>query len=383
MRKVILIRYGEIFLKGAKRGFFEKTLVDNLKKSLSGQKFILTKYSARYIISDFDESLTEYFLDRISCVFGVHSFSLAYEVDTDIDQIEQAAKLISNKNGTFKVNTKRADKKFFMSSYTVSAEIGHRLLIAYPDLSVDLYNPNKEINIDIRENGKTLVFSAIIKAVNGMPVGVSGKGLLMLSGGIDSPVACYMMAKRGMRMRALHFASFPYTSENAKEKVLTLAKQLKKYCIDLTVDVVSFTEIQTEIHEKCPENLMITLMRRFMMRIANKMCAKNECKAVITGESLGQVASQTIESITSTNALAEYPVLRPLIGFDKDEIIDIAKKINTFETSILPYEDCCTVFLPKNPATKPKLETVERAEKLLDVDKLVENALNTTETYVI
>jgi len=383
MRKVILIRYGEIFLKGANRGFFEKTLVDNLKKSLSGQKFILTKYSARYIISDFDESLTEYFLDRISCVFGVHSFSLAYEVDTDIDQIEQAAKLISNKNGTFKVNTKRADKKFFMSSYTVSAEIGHRLLIAYPDLSVDLYNPNKEINIDIRENGKTLVFSAIIKAVNGMPVGVSGKGLLMLSGGIDSPVACYMMAKRGMRMRALHFASFPYTSENAKEKVLTLAKQLKKYCIDLTVDVVSFTEIQTEIHEKCPENLMITLMRRFMMRIANKMCAKNECKAVITGESLGQVASQTIESITSTNALAEYPVLRPLIGFDKDEIIDIAKKINTFETSILPYEDCCTVFLPKNPATKPKLETVERAEKLLDVDKLVENALNTTETYVI
>ena len=383
MRKVILIRYGEIFLKGANRGFFEKTLVDNIKKSLSGQKFVLTKYSARYIISDFDESLTEYFLDRISCVFGVHSFSLAYEVDTDIDQIEQAAKLISNQNGTFKVNTKRADKKFAMSSYTVSAEIGHRLLVAYPDLSVDLYNPDKEINIDIRENGKTLVFSAIIKAVNGMPVGVSGKGLLMLSGGIDSPVACYMMAKRGMRMRALHFASFPYTSENAKEKVLALAKQLKKYCIDLTVDVVSFTEIQTQIHEKCPENLMITLMRRFMMRIANKMCAKHECKGVITGESLGQVASQTIESITSTNAVAEYPVLRPLIGFDKDEIIDIAKKINTFETSILPYEDCCTVFLPKNPATKPKLETVERAEQLLDIDKLVENALNTTETYHI
>lgn len=383
MKKVIIIRYGEIFLKGANRGYFEKALVDNIKKSLTGEHFILTKYSARYIISDFDETKIDWFLDKISCVFGIHSFSTAYEVDTNIEQIVTAAKLISNKKGTFKVNTKRADKKFSMSSYEVSAEVGHQLLLEYPELSVDLYEPNKEIYVDIRENGKSLVFSSIIKAVNGMPVGVSGKGLLMLSGGIDSPVACYMMAKRGMRIRALHFASFPYTSENAKEKVLTLAKLLKKYCIELTVDVVSFTEIQTQIHEKCPENLMITLMRRFMMRIANKICESHECKAVITGESLGQVASQTMESITSTNAVAQYPVLRPLIGFDKDEIIEIARKINTFETSILPYEDCCTVFLPKNPATKPKLETVERAENLLDVNQLIENALKTIETYYI
>ena len=270
-----------------------------------------------------------------------------------------------------------------MNSYEISSEIGYRLLTEFKDLTVDLHNPDQELYVDVRENGKTLVFSSIIKAVNGMPVGVSGKGLLMLSGGIDSPVACFMMAKRGMTLRALHFASYPYTSENAKQKVLTLAKLLKKYCINMTVDVVSFTEIQTQIHEKCPENLMITIMRRFMMRIANRMCDLHDCKAVITGESLGQVASQTMESITSTNSVAKYPVLRPLIGFDKDEIIEIARKINTFNTSILPYEDCCTIFLPKNPATKPKLEVVERAEKALDVDALVEHALKNVETYYI
>lgn len=383
MKKVILIRYGEIFLKGANRGFFENTLINNINKVLEGKKYVLTNYSARYVISDFDESETECFIDKIACIFGIHSFSLAYEVNTDIDEIAQACKALTNKCGTFKVNTKRADKRFCMNSYEISSEIGYRLLTEFKDLTVDLHNPDQELYVDVRENGKTLVFSSIIKAVNGMPVGVSGKGLLMLSGGIDSPVACFMMAKRGMTLRALHFASYPYTSENAKQKVLTLAKLLKKYCINMTVDVVSFTEIQTQIHEKCPENLMITIMRRFMMRIANRMCDLHDCKAVITGESLGQVASQTMESITSTNSVAKYPVLRPLIGFDKDEIIEIARKINTFNTSILPYEDCCTIFLPKNPATKPKLEVVERAEKALDVDALVENALKNVETYYI
>lgn len=383
MKKVIIIRYGEIFLKGANRGFFENTLINNINKVLEGKKYVLTKYSARYVISDFDESETEWFIDKIACIFGIHSLSLAYEVNTDIDEIAQACKALSNKRGTFKVNTKRADKRFCMNSYEISSEIGYRLLTEFKDLTVDLHNPDQELYVDVRENGKTLVFSSIIKAVNGMPVGVSGKGLLMLSGGIDSPVACFMMAKRGMTLRALHFASYPYTSENAKQKVLTLAKLLKKYCINMTVDVVSFTEIQTQIHEKCPENLMITIMRRFMMRIANRMCDLHDCKAVITGESLGQVASQTMESITSTNSVAKYPVLRPLIGFDKDEIIEIARKINTFDTSILPYEDCCTIFLPKNPATKPKLEVVERVEKALDVDALVENALKNVETYYI
>ena len=207
--------------------------------------------------------------------------------------------------------------------------------------------------------------------------------MLLLSGGIDSPVACYMMAKRGMSIRAIHFRSYPFTSLQAKEKVLTLAKILKKYTLHMTVDVVSFTEIQTAIHEKCPEEFMITIMRRFMMRIAERLAKKYGCGAIITGESLGQVASQTLESITSTNAVATLPVLRPLIGFDKDEIIEIAKRIDTFETSILPYEDCCTIFLPKNPVTKPRLDVVKRVESVLDIDALVEQALENVEIIAV
>ena len=216
-----------------------------------------------------------------------------------------------------------------------------------------------------------------------MPVGTGGKAVVMLSGGIDSPVAAYMMAKRGMSLRAVHFHSFPYTSLQAKEKVLDLAKLIKKYTLRMTVDVVSFTEIQTAIHEKCPEEYMITIMRRFMMRIAERIARMNGCGAVVTGESLGQVASQTLESITSTNSVANIPVFRPLIGFDKEEIIEIAERIGTFKTSILPYEDCCTIFLPKKPVTKPRLDAVLKVESALDVETLVNNALNNIETIVI
>ncbi|MBR2974981.1 MAG: tRNA 4-thiouridine(8) synthase ThiI, partial [Clostridia bacterium] len=230
---------------------------------------------------------------------------------------------------------------------------------------------------------KTFVFSNVIKGVNGMPVGTGGKGVVMLSGGIDSPVATYMMAKRGMSLRAVHFHSFPYTSLQAKQKVLDLAAIVKKYTLDMSVDVVSFTEIQTEIHEKCPEEFMITIMRRFMMRIAERLAQKHGCGAIITGESLGQVASQTLESLTSTNSVATMPVLRPLIGFDKDEIVEISKRIGTFEMSILPYEDCCTIFLPKNPVTKPRLSAVEKVESALDVEALVNQALQSVETVVL
>jgi thiamine biosynthesis protein ThiI len=239
------------------------------------------------------------------------------------------------------------------------------------------------MNIDIRESGKTFVFSNVIKGVNGMPVGTGGKGVVMLSGGIDSPVACHMMAKRGMSLRAVHFHSFPFTSLQAKQKVLDLASIVKKYTLDMSVDVVSFTEIQTEIHEKCPEEYMITIMRRFMMRIAERLAQKHGCGAIITGESLGQVASQTLESLTSTNSVATMPVLRPLIGFDKDEIVEISKRIGTFETSILPYEDCCTIFLPKSPVTKPRLSAVEKVESALDVETLVNKALENVETIVL
>lgn len=384
MKQVIIIRYSEIFLKGANRGFFENTLINNIKHALRGKEYTFTKTSGRYLVSDFDSDSVEWFKEQIRCVFGVHSLSLAYETEADLTDIYNAAKLITDKkSGSFKIETHRADKTFKYDSYTISSEIGYKFLTDYPAMTVDVHNPEQTIHIDIREGNKALVFCNTIKAVNGMPVGVGGKGLLLISGGIDSPVACYMMAKRGMSIRALHFASYPYTSAAAKEKVLTLAKILKKYCIHLTVDIVSFTEIQTQIHEKCPENFMISIMRRFMMRIANKMCDRYRCSAIITGESLGQVASQTIESITSTNSVAKYPVLRPLIGFDKDEIIEISQKIGTFETSILPYEDCCTIFLPKNPVTRPKLCRVLEVESALDVDTLVQNALADIETIII
>lgn len=381
--KVILIRYSEIHLKGNNRGFFENALINNIRHSLADKKYKLVKQSGRYVISEFEESEADSIVETVRNVFGVYSVSLADEVKSDYKEIKKSALAIAPESGTFKVVCNRADKCFPLNSMQLASSIGGDLLENNGKLSVDLHKPQHLVNIDVRENGKTFVFTNSIKGVNGMPVGTGGKGVLLLSGGIDSPVACYMMAKRGMSIRAIHFHSYPFTSLQAKEKVLTLAKTLKKYTLHMTVDVVSFTEIQTAIHEKCPEEFMITIMRRFMMRIAERLAKKYGCGAIITGESLGQVASQTLESITSTNAVATLPVLRPLIGFDKDEIIEIAKRIDTFETSILPYEDCCTIFLPKNPVTKPRLDVVKRVESVLDIDALVEQALENVETIVV
>lgn len=381
--KVILIRYSEIHLKGNNRGFFENALINNIRHSLADKKYKLVKQSGRYVISEFEESEADSIVETVRNVFGVYSVSLADEVKSDYEEIKKSALAIAPESGTFKVVCNRADKRFPLNSMQLASSIGGDLLENNGKLSVDLHKPQHLVNIDVRENGKTFVFTNSIKGLNGMPVGTGGKGVLLLSGGIDSPVACYMMAKRGMSIRAIHFHSYPFTSLQAKEKVLTLAKILKKYTLHMTVDVVSFTEIQTAIHEKCPEEFMITIMRRFMMRIAERLAKKYGCGAIITGESLGQVASQTLESITSTNAVATLPVLRPLIGFDKDEIIEIAKRIDTFETSILPYEDCCTIFLPKNPVTKPRLDVVKRVESVLDIDALVEQALENVETIVV
>ena len=381
--KVVIIRYSEIHLKGNNREFFESALISNIKHVLQDYTYEFARSNARYIIRKFDESQLEQIVDAVKNVFGVHSLSVAEEVDSNVEQIKAAALTLAPTSGSFKVNTNRADKKFPIQSMNLSADIGGDILEANPSLTVDLFHPDHVVNIDIRENGKTFVYSEIIKAVNGMPVGTAGKGVVMLSGGIDSPVAAYMMAKRGMTLRAVHFHSFPYTSMQAKQKVLDLAKLVKKYSLRMTVDVVSFAEIQTAIHEKCPEEYMITIMRRFMMRIAEKLARMNGCGAVITGESLGQVASQTLESITSTNSVANIPVFRPLIGFDKDEIIEIAERIGTFKTSILPYEDCCTIFLPKKPVTKPRLDAVLKVESALDVDTLVNNAMQNIETIVI
>ncbi len=381
--KVIIIRYSEIHLKGNNREFFESALVANIKTVLKEFRYDFSRSNARYVIRNFDEIYIEDIVDAVKNVFGVHSLSIAEEVPSELKEISAAALAFSPTSGTFKVITNRADKRFPLSSMQVSAEIGGDILDAHPNLKVDLFNPEHIVYIDIRENGKTFVFGETIKAVNGMPVGTAGKGIVMLSGGIDSPVAAYMMAKRGMTLRAVHFHSFPYTSMQARQKVLDLAKIIKKYTLRMTVDVVSFTEIQTAIHENCPEEYMITIMRRFMMRIAERIAKLHGAGAVVTGESLGQVASQTLESITSTNSVATIPVFRPLIGFDKDDIIEISRRIGTFDTSILPYEDCCTIFLPKRPVTKPRLEQVLRVESVLDVDTLVDNALKSIETVVI
>lgn len=381
--KVVIIRYSEIHLKGNNKEFFESALISNLKLALRNFKFEFSRSNARYVIRNFDEIQLPQILDTVKNVFGVHSISVAEEVPSQYEEIRRAALDFAPVTGTFKVNTNRADKRFPIKSMELSAQIGGDILEAHPNLAVDLRAPANIVNIDIRENGKTFVYRDVIKAANGMPVGTGGKAIAMLSGGIDSPVAVYMMAKRGMTIRAVHFHSFPYTSMQARQKVLDLAKIVKKYTLRMTVDVVSFTEIQTAIHEKCPEDYMITIMRRFMMRIAERLAKQNGAGAIVTGESLGQVASQTLESLTSTNSVATLPVFRPLIGFDKDEIIEISERIGTYETSILPYEDCCTIFLPKRPVTKPRLSTVEKLESVLDIETLVENALKNVETIVI
>jgi len=393
---VIIVRYSEIHLKGNNRSFFENALLFNLRAAVKTYGAHVEKTSGRYLVKGYSSIDESDVAEAVRCVFGVYSLSVGREIKTYpenadssdtkvvLDRFAEALKeFCPTGKASFKVNCNRADKRFPLKSPEIAAELGGRMFTFNDKLTVDLYNPDVTLSIDIRETGNTLVYSDVVLGVKGMPVGTGGKGLVLLSGGIDSPVAVYMMAKRGMMLRAVHFHSYPYTSQRAKEKVLELAKIVNKYALHLEVDVVSVTEIQNQIHEKCPEDMMITILRRFMMRIANRLAAKHGYQAIVTGESLGQVASQTIESMTVTNAVAEYPVLRPLVAFDKDEIIEIARKIGTFATSIQPFEDCCTVFLPKNPVTKPKLSKVEFFERVLDVDKLVEDALTTIETYTM
>ena len=381
MNKVIIIRWCEIHLKGKNRHFFEKLLEDNIKYALKDYKYTFVKIQGRYLLEDFDEFLVDDFIISLSKVSGIHTVSVAELVNSEIEEISKTAvELSSELSGTFKVETRRANKKFPINSTDVSKFVGGQILKNNSNLKVDVKNPNHVVNIDIREGGETLVFTNTIKMMGGMPIGSSGRGLLMLSGGIDSPVAGYMMAKRGMRLEAIHFHSYPYTNESAKEKVISLANQISEYTNGIKLHVVKFTEIQEEIHKNCPEEYMITIMRRFMMRIAEKIAKSISAQAIITGECLGQVASQTIESLTSSQSAIVMPVLRPLIAFDKLEIIEISEKIGTYETSILPFEDCCTVFLPKYPLIKPRLDRVEAVEKALDIDTLVDNALKTVET---
>ena len=379
MEKVIIVRYAEIHLKGKNRGYFERVFCVNLEKALKGIRHELRRTSGRYLVAAFAESDAEEICDRISRVFGVHSYSLGLRVPNDLESIFEAAKRVSPQSGTFKVDTHRADKKYPMTSPELNAEIGARLLQTYPALKVDVRTPAHSVYLDIREDGTALVFGAFEEGVGGMPVGTSSKGVLLISGGIDSPVAGYMMAKRGMEVEYLHFHSYPYTNEQARDKVVELARILSRYTGGTAISTVKVTHIQEEIHKKCAAELNVTLLRRFMFRIAERVAKRKGAKCLITGESLGQVASQTIEGITSSNAVVTLPVLRPLIGFDKEEIILRAKKIGTFETSVLPYEDCCTVFLPEFPAIKPKLSFIEEEEQKLNVEALIEEALESME----
>lgn len=382
MENTILIRYGELFLKGKNKNYFEKTLINNIKDKLKSISCRVVKISGRYFVCDYSESDEFQIIQILSKIFGIHSISPAKMFDTSEQNITEYIKTLDINNCSFRVTVKRADKSFPINSSEFAAKMGGVILKNNQNVKVDLLNADVEVNIEIRENGKTFVYFDKINCLNGMPVGTAGKGLLLLSGGIDSPVAGFNMAKRGMEITALHFHSYPYTSEQAKQKVLDLAKILSDYTGDIKVMVCSFTHAQEEIHKHCNEEYMITIMRRIMMRIAEKVCANNGLKTIITGESLGQVASQTIESITVTNDVVKsLPVLRPLIAMDKSEITEIAERINTFKTSILPYEDCCTVFLPEHPIIKPKLKKVLIEESKLDIDALVEECLNSIEIY--
>ena len=377
MREVLLVRYGEVFLKGQNRPFFLRKLVDHVKEAVQEVHGHVWLSEGRIYVSDYTDQ--DEAIRRVSRVFGVHSVSPAIEMEKDSFEAicAQAAKMMEKKRGTFKVLAKRSDKQYPMDSPTIMREAGGYILEHVPHLQVDVNHPDHEITIEIRKLAYLSVDRTM--AVSGMPMGTNGKACLLLSGGIDSPVAGFMIAKRGVELCCVHYHSFPYTSERAKEKVLELARILSEYCGKMRVYIVPFTEIQMQIHEKCPENFTTLIMRRYMMRIAEILAKKDGAQALITGESIGQVASQTMEALGCTDEVVSMPVFRPCVGMDKSEIIERAERIGTMETSSLPYEDCCTVFTPKHPATHPRKELVRRAEEKLDTQALIDAAIEGTE----
>ena len=384
MKKVLMLKFGELFLKGRNRREFLKQLKNNIVLKLKGIDCVLTETQGRLIVSDFSVEMEEEIVSRLQMVFGLIGIASALEIETSLDNIkEEICKLDFSGFKTFKVEVKRADKTFPMNSMDLEKYLGGIVLDSNPDLKVDLYTPELTIFVEIRVNNKTYIYKNLLRCAGGLPLGSAGKGLLLLSGGIDSPVAGYLMSKRGLALEAVHFHSYPYTSVQAKEKVIELANLISKYCGKIKLHIVSFTEIQEQIHKNCDPEYMITIMRRIMMRIAQRICMANNLGAIVTGESLGQVASQTMQSMTVTNAVVNLPVFRPVIAFDKEEIMDISRKIGTYETSILPYEDCCTVFLPKNPVIRPTIKRAEFLEKNLDIEKLVDDALKGEEIIEI
>ncbi len=387
MNRLFLVRYGEIALKGLNRHAFENVLVSNIKNALragevSGYK--VEKEHGRifvYCLETVEESIQKV----LEKAFGVVSFSKAVITNANMEDIIQTATdvlrpyTLSQTPISFKVDTKRANKGFPVKSPEISREVGGKLLEAFPHLKVDVHKPQLVLTVEIREYA--YIFMDTIKGQGGMPYGTAGSGVLLLSGGIDSPVAGYMIAKRGLTLTGVHFHSYPYTSERALDKVVSLGRILKKYTGSLKIYSINLLAIQKEIAEKCPSEEMTIISRRFMMQIAERVALQIGAKTLVTGESLGQVASQTIEGLTVTNSAVKMPVMRPLIAFDKTDIIDIAIRIDSFETSILPYEDCCTVFLPDRVVTKPKLASIEKSQGLLDSARLIGEALEQMEIF--
>lgn len=384
MKEVILIKNGELVLKGLNRNNFEDALVRSLKYKLKpiGKIEITKAQSTVFIEPEADDFNFNKALDAVSKVFGIAAFSRAAAVEKDLDVIISTAVTYLEKSlkgvNTFKVESKRSDKKFPYKSPEISAAVGGALLAKYNHLRVDVHNPEAVVNVEIRDKA-AYIHCGQIKGAGGMPVGTSGKASILISGGIDSPVAAYMMAKRGLMLEAIHFASPPYTSERAEMKVKRLLEKVAAYSGAINLGIVPFTKIQELIAKNCPEEYFTLIMRRFMMRIAERLAEKKQSLALITGESLGQVASQTLPSLAVTNNVIKMPILRPLIGMDKFEIIDISRKIDTFDISIEPYEDCCTVFTPKHPRTRPTEEQCAEAEASLNIEELVREAVENTQ----
>lgn len=391
MFSAFLIKYAEIGIKGKNRYLFEDALVRQIKHALKRMEgeFKVSKTQGRIHVEalgefDFDEAV-----ENLKHVFGISGICpVVYAEENGFTALEQdiihyVDEVYPDKHFTFKVNARRADKKYPIHSMEINQRLGGAILDAFPETSVDVHEPDVMLNVEIRE--KIYIYSQIIPGPGGMPVGTNGKAMLLLSGGIDSPVAGYMIAKRGVKIDAVYFHAPPYTSDRAKQKVVDLAKQVSVYTGPIYLHVINFTDIQLYIYEKCPHEELTILMRRYMMRIAEKIASDTECLGLITGESIGQVASQTMHSLAATNEVCTMPVYRPLIGFDKQEIVEVSEKIGTYETSILPYEDCCTIFVAKHPVTKPNLNVIRHSERNLEekIDDLVKAALESDELMIV
>ena len=391
MFTAFLIKYAEIGIKGRNRYLFEDALVHQIKFALKKceGKFLIHKTQGRIYVDAESEFDFDDVVGRLKTVFGISGICpVVYVEDEGFEKlcetvVQYLADVYPDRNKTFKVAARRARKNYPKDSMTINMDMGEAILKAYPEMKVDVHNPDIMLNIEIRE--KIYIYSEIIPGPGGMPVGTGGKAMLLLSGGIDSPVAGYMIAKRGVKIDAVYFHAPPYTSERAKQKVVDLARLVSRYTGPIYLHVINFTDIQLYIYEKCPHEELTIIMRRYMMRIAEHIAKETECLGLITGESIGQVASQTMASLVATNEVCELPVYRPLIGFDKQEIVEVSEKIGTYETSIQPFEDCCTIFVAKHPVTKPNLNIIRRHEKNLDekIEDLVKTALETDEVIIV